>query len=203
MSLCQTYSGKSNSVIQRCQERLVPNKHRHIIQNMGQIVHTGSNFSHIYSIRIAVSCDYYLACIGQHNDKAHEPVLKRCGIINTLTIGSREWGGVVLLSFTGAWQWWIVNKHYLQSIKIQVFYYQVYADRLIIRSLCVPSYLSVTECFCRLLQILQATIKYDCQKNTDEVETMVMSNVRSEVWIIWIFNWSYSTFILISNYICK
>ncbi len=34
--------------------------------------------------------------------------LKRCGIINTLTIGSREWGGVVLPTFTGAWQWWIV-----------------------------------------------------------------------------------------------
>ena len=33
---------------------------------------------------------------------AHEPVLKRCGIINTLTIGSREWGGVVLPIFTGA-----------------------------------------------------------------------------------------------------
>ncbi len=59
---------------------------------------------------------------------AHESVLKRCGIINTLTIGSREWGGVVLLIFTEAWQWWIVNKDYLQSIKIQVFHYQVYAE---------------------------------------------------------------------------
>ncbi len=44
---------------------------------------------------------------------------QRCGIINTLTIGSREWGGVVLPIFTGAWQWWIANKEYLQSIKIQ------------------------------------------------------------------------------------
>ncbi len=58
---------------------------------------------------------------------AHEPVLKRCGIINTLTIGSREWGGVVLPIFTVAWQWWIGNKDYLQSIKFQLFYYQVYA----------------------------------------------------------------------------
>ncbi len=59
---------------------------------------------------------------------SHEPVLKRCGIINTLTIGSRERGGVILHTFTGAWQWWIVNKDYLQSIKIQVFYYQVHAS---------------------------------------------------------------------------
>ncbi len=58
---------------------------------------------------------------------SHEPVLKRCGIINTLTIESREWGGVVLPIFTGAWQWWIVNKYYLQSIKIQVFYELVHA----------------------------------------------------------------------------
>ena len=62
---------------------------------------------------------------------SHEPVLKRCGIINTVTIGSREWGGVILPIFTGAWQWWIVNKDYLQSIKIQVFYYQVYAGRIL------------------------------------------------------------------------
>ncbi len=58
---------------------------------------------------------------------AHEPVLKRCGIINTLTMWGREWGGVVLPIFTGASQWWIVNKDYLQLIKIQVFYYKVHA----------------------------------------------------------------------------
>ncbi len=57
---------------------------------------------------------------------SHEPVLKRCGVINTLTICGREWGGGVLPTFTGAWQWWTVNKDYLQSIKIQVFYYQVH-----------------------------------------------------------------------------
>ncbi len=37
----------------------------------------------------------------------HEPVLKRSGIINTLTIWSRDWGGIILPTFTGAWQRWI------------------------------------------------------------------------------------------------
>ena len=59
---------------------------------------------------------------------SHGPVLTRCGIINTLTRWGRKWrGGVLPAYFHWGIQWWIVIKDYLQSIKIQVFYYQVHA----------------------------------------------------------------------------
>ena len=64
--------------------------------------------------------------------RTHEPVLIRCDIINTLTIWGREWGGVVLPTFTEAWKWWIVNKDHLQSIKIQLLYYQVHAMHMLL-----------------------------------------------------------------------
>ena len=91
--------------------------------------------SHLLTTPIALIQSSFAMCKPPYhcnaNSYSHEMVLKRCGIINTLTIWGREWGGGVFPTFLVARQWWTVNNDYLQSNKIQAFYYQVYAFNLV------------------------------------------------------------------------